>query len=329
MTSPTVLLDSNVWRYFADFSSITELERCARRSGVTIQIAPSVVYEALRTGDPELRRRLIAFMVHGAWERLMPEAYEECEEIVGEVRRLRPEWLWSQPDNKTLQGFRLDWAGSSGGFWDRLRYSLDREASIVTALGNDRLDVSRRYAESLRADVRDARWESRLLNLGALTAKPGAPLLGWKGDPVAPWRLAWLHEVTLVLRDTKERHPYIDWLCPLVNVALALGSVSAWNSFWLYEADVRHMPRHWLRWAFQTLASGRKVNDGTPCDIQLATYLPIGDHFVSNDRVLCQLIEQCRPHSPVGLAAVQEVPSGRDAVAAVVDFMRTIGRRRK
>jgi hypothetical protein len=73
----SVLLDSNVWRYVADDDAGRELQRVAHAANVTIQIVPSVVYEALRTEDSVLRQKLIALMTDSHWLRLMPEAYHE------------------------------------------------------------------------------------------------------------------------------------------------------------------------------------------------------------------------------------------------------------
>ena len=58
-----------------------------------VQIAPAVVYEALRLRDVPLRNRLVALMTNRRFERLMPEAYNEAMEILAEIRRLRPDWL--------------------------------------------------------------------------------------------------------------------------------------------------------------------------------------------------------------------------------------------
>ncbi|HEX5054195.1 MAG TPA: hypothetical protein VFZ65_20620 [Planctomycetota bacterium] len=320
------MLDSNVWRYLVDYSSVSEVARWSRRSGVTIQVAPSVVYEALRSRDHGLRRQLLAFMTDSAWERVMPEAFEECQEILGEVRRLRPEWLRAQPDMKSLHRSRYDWSRPSGGFWDRLRHSGNHEAAILAALERDSLDVARREADARRAQVHALSLEKGVLNLSAMTATLTSPVTGWNGTPLQPWRVDALRIVTRVLQTAaKDEHPYFDWLAPVMDIDAATTSGPSWTRFWLHDVEAERMPRHWLRWAFERLASARRVNDGTPCDIQLATYLVTCDHFVSADRLFCDLIEACRPHCAARLPEVLRVAPGRDGTNSFRSFLKSVG----
>lgn len=73
--------------------ALDDLRQAAFARNVRIQVAPSTVYEALRTRDAALRARLLLVMTHRAWARLMPEVRDEAHEFLTEVRRLRPEWL--------------------------------------------------------------------------------------------------------------------------------------------------------------------------------------------------------------------------------------------
>ena len=114
-----VLLDSNIWRYVLDAGAQGALLRAANTSSVTVQVAPAVVYEALRLLDVPLRDRLITLMTNHRFERLMPEAYSESMEILGEIRRLRPEWLRPLPDEPFFTRSRNDWSRKMGGFWVR------------------------------------------------------------------------------------------------------------------------------------------------------------------------------------------------------------------
>ena len=95
-----LLLDTNVWRYIADDRAGREVARVAERAAVRVCIAPAVVYEALRCGDPCLRAALVRLMTDAAWSRLMPEAFDEANELQDEIRRLRPGWLLSPRDEK-------------------------------------------------------------------------------------------------------------------------------------------------------------------------------------------------------------------------------------
>ena len=93
-----VLLDRNAWSYVADAGAGPELLRTAIRGRIEIQVAPTVVFETLAIGNQELRNRHILLLTHPAWRHLMPDAYSECMELLGEIKRHRPEWLRSQPE---------------------------------------------------------------------------------------------------------------------------------------------------------------------------------------------------------------------------------------
>ena len=87
------LIDSNVSRYLVDAGVVEDLRRAARRSGVTIVASPAVLYEALRTSNADVRRRVVKAITRREWEWPMPEVYSECEAVVTEIRRVRPEWI--------------------------------------------------------------------------------------------------------------------------------------------------------------------------------------------------------------------------------------------
>src|SRR5947208_1853907 len=104
-----VLLDTNVWRYISDADGTASLLAQTRKSGVRILVAPSVAYESLRIPNDETRRRVMEVLTHKAWRRLMPEAYSECQELLQEIRRRRPEWLRNEPRMTDLRRLRYDW----------------------------------------------------------------------------------------------------------------------------------------------------------------------------------------------------------------------------
>ena len=60
----------------------------------------------------------------------------------------------------------------------------------------------------------------------------------------------------------------------------------ALTHFWLHEVDSVHMPRQWLRTALYFLQRFHRVNDGTPADNQLGTYLFDVDLMLSADKNL-------------------------------------------
>jgi len=319
-----VLLDTNVWRYIADLDAGDELLRKALQHNVRVQIAPSVLYEALRTEDSLLRKRLVALMTRSSWMRLMPEAYEESQEILREVQRLRPDWLRSKPDRERLKRLRYDWVRPKGGFWDRARFTPDAEAARLRGVERDMVDRARLECQEARESALLAPWTFDTVRLDQITSRRSQPLPGWDGDDVEPWRFSALSAVSAAL-GSLHGHPYIEWLSSEVNLYYAVSSAVSWTRFWLYEVDVKNAPRYWLRWAFETLQSLRRTTSGTPCDTQLGTYLTESDHFVSSDRTLIQVMEKCRRSCPVNIATTSIIPGGSRAVSNLFDVLAETG----
>jgi hypothetical protein len=186
----TVLLDTNVWQYIADCDASHELHRRARQANVRIQIAPSVVYEALRTQDVGRRARSLDVMTRPSWMRLMPEAYHEAQEILGEVRRLRPEWLRTRRNDEHIRRLQFDWMRSNGGFWDRARFTPEREAAAIQALDRGVLDSARSQAKQARDMSADAGLRYEKVQLQTMKARLDNPIPGWDGDDIDPWRVS-------------------------------------------------------------------------------------------------------------------------------------------
>jgi hypothetical protein len=323
---PRVLLDTNVWRDLADADAGDTVRRVARRAGVTVQIAPSTVYEALRTGNPEIRSRMIDLMERSGWVRLMPEAYSGSQEVLREIRRLRPQWLRSVPDIQSLKRLEHDWARSRGGFWDRARFDTAAEAERVRVLGDQDLAVARSDAEYLRARARDAGWSFDSIDLAKVKQRSAFPVWGWDGDDVEPWRWAAVAAFSAALKSPD--HAYAEWLSPFVNLAGARASRESWVRFWLYDVATLNMQRSWIRWAVEVLQSLRTVSPGTPCDNQLSTYLIECDYFISADGAFVSIVEKCRASASFRIASPVRVPGGGRSVSDVAQVLHKIGEAR-
>jgi len=211
-----VLLDTNVWRYVSDENAADDVLRAALRAKLQILIAPSVVYEALRTANADLRRRQLWLMTSDKWKRLMPEAYSESQELLVEIRRLRPHWLRATPDLTSFRRFRWDWTRKKNGFWDRARYTSEREARYLAQFGhNDMVATARLEAKRNREDFSNGSlFETAPLN--ALRARLTEPCPGWNGDRIDPWRVHGWTATTSALSSSRN-HPYRDWLSSQVD----------------------------------------------------------------------------------------------------------------
>jgi predicted nucleic acid-binding protein len=131
------LLDTNVWSSIADANLGPDLANAARRKRIEILAVPSVLYELIRTPNETVRRRFVDVITMENWKRVMPETYFETSEILGEIRRLRPEWLRARPDRSKYMRIYHDWR-SKNGAWRRARDTPSSEAKYDDELGAQR-----------------------------------------------------------------------------------------------------------------------------------------------------------------------------------------------
>jgi len=313
-----VLLDTNVWRYVADAGALDRLRQAAFARNVRIQVAPSVVYEALRTPDAALRARLLLVMTHRAWARLMPEVRDEAHEFLTEVRRLRPEWITAQGNREWARRLQYDWVRSTGGFWDRARETPDTEAEALTIVEEDMLKRARAQATQARDYSIKAALSYENVSLANVLARPARPMPGWDGNDLEPWRISALSVVSSIIDSQDTSHAFVEWLGNEVDLIRARSDVASWNRFWLYEVEWCNMPRHWLRWSFEMLQSLRRVTDGTPCDAQLGTYLTQCDRFITADKAFADMVTRVGRAAPFRIAMSLVVPGGAAAIESLV-----------
>lgn len=313
-----VLLDSNIWRYVLDAGEQGRLLRAARAAGNKVQIAPAVVFEALRLGDIPTRNRLIALMTNRSLVRLMPEAYSETMEILEEVRRLRPEWLRPRPDEIFFLRSRNDWSRKMGGFWVRCAETPDKEADYVKAMEGSLLEAAAEGIRGMRKEMMEIGWKKNPSMDKTFAALP-RPVKGWNGEQVEAWRVESLAGVTYAL--SQQAHPYRDWLSPFIELDRGLLRHADWIEFWMHGTSASALPRQWLRWGHSFSQRFRKVSPGSGGDNQLFTYLPDTDVLVTADKVFVDIVEECRPFAPCPLPACRLVPAGAIGVGMVLDFL--------
>lgn len=315
-----VLLDTNVWRYLSDCNAIDELARAAKSSDTKILVAPSTIYEALRTRDENLRQRLTKAMTDPRWKRLMPEAYSETRELLREIHRVRPYWLRDKPDRGLFMRLKHDWSNTKNGFWARAFREPTLEAQRLHLLGDGTsLDKARDQSENRRRELRNSDWKEPP-PLHTTRARFPAPVAGWRNDDLEPWRLdGWTTTTQHLSTDTGA---YFDWLHGDVALAKLRSNRTTWLEFWLYEIEAQHMPIFWVRWAFEFLQGFRRVTDGTPCDSQLAAYFPESDVFCSADGALIWMLDRCAPEAPCAMPRSLHVAGGQPGVEQLLEFIK-------
>lgn len=312
---PTVLLDTNIWGRLVDEDQVEPLRKESKASDAQIVIAPAVVYELLRTNDPNRQRALAKAATLGTWQRVMTEVYEECNDLVQVLRRRRPHWLRPDPDLARFFELKADWTGGRG-FWHRARTKPAQEAGYLKSLEGDNIDHARSEAKTHRQNLSELHFDS--VDLSDIKAAPQSHWPGWDGTPVEAWRLEsaalWWDALAVM------RHPaYLDWLGPLLDLAEIHKSRKSFNEFWLYEVGVEELPREWLRWAIRFLHGLRKVTPGTPGDVQISLYACAVDVVVSGDRTFIDVLNKAGVEAPSEIGRGMVISQDEELPAAIIE----------
>lgn len=306
-----------MWALIVDNDGVENVRREARACGVRIVACPAVVNEALRTPNTAVRRRLVRAMTLQSWERLMPEAFMEAEEVRRTISRLHADWLNPLPDRVEWQQLKADW---QSGWWRRVRRDPDGEAARVRFMGQADLDLARSQSAEVRSHAveQGRHFEHVSFDVNVIPSVPtpwwdGLPLQLWKAEGEGRWWKA------LTSPGSAEN----DWLGPWINMEAVRRQ--EWFVMWARELAPEDVPLAWLRWAFGFVQATRKTTSGTPVDNQIATYLPECDVFLTADRAFAECVEKVRPHAPVAMGRGHTLRAGTDPLPAIVGIIREIG----
>ena len=184
---------------------------------------------------------------------------------------------------------------------------------------------ARQEVHDSRENLLQAKWHFDKVDLNGIMATP----ITAKGTTLGPrtdaWRAASHIYYSLMLAKSGAHN---DWLSPFVDIRSALRD-PYWRDFWLVDVEAERLPRAWIRWALKLLHSLRRVNDGTPCDTQLGTYLVSCTHFVTADQRYADVIEKCRDKAPIHIARVVRIPAGVKGVDALIELMSSVKTHRR
>jgi hypothetical protein len=329
-----LLLDTNIWSRLVERGESEEFyQRMRKRRDIDIVIAPATLLELQRDRDFERRRKAEMLVCEAAWTRLPTESRTEADEVIAEVRRLRPEWA----RNGSVGAYRRHarfwkskiWDASREGRFDpphpeRLRSERDEERVLETQrftqenmraakFNIDTHGLSRRLLEAKATyDPADSDWES----------------LGWEAsDGVEIWRVenASVWTTTLARPQVEPFKSSIDWIQPFLDIEAMAANRTSLGHMWLYEVERANVPVNWLRWAVRFAQTAAKLEPSGARDEQLATYIAHADLFITNDRRFSRILQPVVEAAPAAVAAVRhagikrETPSVTRAIEATAD----------
>lgn len=179
-----VLIDTNVWRYIVDSDAVERLRGAARSREVRIVAAPAVLQECLRTSDEALRRRLVKAVTRATWTRLVPAVFSQCQDVVQELRRIRPDWIRATPHLGSFMAARADWG--SRGAWRRAQVDPSSGALTLQMVEGSRIGDAREAQTGMRRLV-IAQGDAPVDLRTALCEM--SPTSGYDGRQVECWRI--------------------------------------------------------------------------------------------------------------------------------------------
>ena len=306
-----VLLDTNVWRYLVDSGRQDSLYTISRKSNVKVVVCPSVVIETLRLSDLAIRRQIIEIQTRDCWERLMPDAYLQCEDVKTEIRRTHPEWKLSSTNISLYRKLRYDWVRSRGGFWSEVRNKTDSIAAQYRVRDTSMLDQTREQARQMRSTVMNS-------EKGKLVSKPLKELTGsWtmpNGDNVEVdfWRVY----AEAVWGNLLFQHDSVfrQWMGCDLNLNLLSHYYLDFVNFWAYQVKADSVPREWLRAAIYALQGDRKVTDGNPVDSAIGVHLVDVDFVISADKTFVSIVNRCHEEAPFSTASALLINAGNTGI---------------
>lgn len=317
------MLDTNLWSSLDD-GSLSNFEVLLARYDLTINVLPSTLLEIVEIPSEEVRSRLIQGLCSGARRvRQRTEADMFGEEIIGLIRRTRPEWLLQIPNPALLARHRNYWLKKVWSNAQQDSTSMHEYQAKQKPLKQHVIDRQKYHRSEL---IRTGFKLGPLLDLVGRDEDfgPGVPRLmgslpGWDGSPRAAWRLnlaqfTWHHLGIVGPRAaiTGEDRTETDWVEPYVDLRKVRSDPDDFVRMWLDDAMVEDVPRTWLNWAVDVVQWTTRIGSGNPADAQHASYLVDCDLFLTADARFIDVLERVREDAPFTFARTVPVSGDRD-----------------
>jgi len=285
----TAIFDTNFWSYLASSGRQREFESLEKTLNLQILLPPSILLEVIRTVDASTRVNILQVMKAGNRKKMRTEADLESEELVFEIRRLRPNLRRIGASTKRIRELRKFWVSEIWRHCISKHEELHRE-SVMT----HKNEIAELGALQKSQKESFSEWDVNKVKPSGVTAKFPITDERLRGlvdfnKAYEPWRIEnlfyyknCLSKVDLSI--TQGDRTVADWCEPLIKIRDFLGDEKEYFSFWLDESKVERMPRNWLRWAVNFLQPFRKLGAGNPYDGQHSAYLVDADLFFTSDK---------------------------------------------
>lgn len=314
-----VLFDTNVWRYVVDAGFENRLFQVTRRSNLSINIAPAIIVETLRMSDVQKLRKIIELQTRGCWNRLMPDAFLQCEDVKREMMRTHPEWALKSKNINLFRKLRYDWTRTMGGFWEKVRSNPEKIAEQYKRQDSAALTQVREQSREVRKSVIEE--NVPMVNTSLLR--------DWKGswrNPISGEEViadAWRVYAELIWRNMLSTETvFKQWLgCDLDIKFLLSYQSSEYMRFWQSEAIVEAVPREWIRASVYGMQSERKVTDGNPTDSAIATHAVDVDLIVSADKNFIAMLNRLQDEAPFKTAHGILVQGGTSGAEELLNLL--------
>jgi hypothetical protein len=314
-----VLFDTNVWRYMVDAGFESRLFQVTRRSNLSISIAPAIIIETLRMSDVSRRRKIIELQTRDCWNRLMPDAFLQCEDVKREMIRIHPEWALKTKNINLFRKLRYDWIRTKGGFWEKVRNNPEKIAEQYKRQDSAALTQVREQSREVRKSVFEK-------NLSMVNT---SSLRDWRGswrNPITGEEVvadAWRVYAELIWRNMLSTETaFKQWLGCDLDIKFLLSFYSSeYMRFWQSEASVEAVPREWIRASVYGLQSERKVTDGNPTDSAIATHAVDVDLIVSADKNFIAMLNRLQDEAPFKTAHGLLVQAGTSGAEEILNIL--------
>lgn len=278
-----VYLDTNVYSYLLETREARQARDYFRKIAATILVSDTVILETARVPKRNERLRRLKTIRTVISVRIDPPTpYREAIEILNEIRRCKPTWLESKPDESMVKKFlRLSRRNWNDFKYNRLpdpavglpEYLRDAEPATNTFLAGQR------------------RIRQALLKDDALEVRAGSGelqhYLESAGQTERYWRLQSAEVWARSLNGDAAMRDYKDFLGPYL--AGPIGR-KGWRLFWVRDVNGNAMPVGRLRSTIEFYQFAAKISRGNPMDTDHGVHLADCDLLLTCDKEFSKVL---------------------------------------